>query len=41
MKSCETTYANTNEVSELSVSVDIHLNDTVGNSGRDLLLCGS
>lgn len=37
----KTTYADTNEVSELSVSVDIHLHDAVGNSSRDLFLRGT
>ena len=35
------TYTDTNEVSELSVGVDIHLHDAVGNSSRDLFFSGS
>lgn len=37
----KTTYADTNEVSELSVSVDIHLHNAVGNSSCDLIFRGS
>ena len=37
----KTTYADTNEVSELGVSIDIHLHDAIGNSSRDLFFRGS
>ena len=31
------TYPDTNEIGELGISVDVHLNDTIANSSLDLL----